>query len=113
MTIQITAILLILLLHWLADFLLQSDWMALNKSHNSDALMAHTTVYALCFLPFFGTHFALVTWATHTVTDAITSRVNAKLWQENQRHWFFVAVGLDQLIHYIMLLGTYTSLFGG
>jgi hypothetical protein len=42
-----TPLLVMLTLHFIGDFLLQSDWMALNKSKNWDALSQHVLVYAL------------------------------------------------------------------
>jgi len=53
-----------------------------------------------------------VTFVTHFVTDAITSRINTRLWQEKQVHWFFVSVGFDQFIHYITLALTLQYLGG-
>lgn len=139
---MIWAVTALLVTHFIADFLLQTDWMALNKSkwtdfftlpHNDPsqnfqgilALLSHTGLYALCFLPF-GWAFALVTFGLHTLTDAVTSRITSKLWffrpktgpvhAENvsntweygggNRHYFFVVIGLDQLIHGVTLLWT-------
>lgn len=93
----------LLVAHFVADFLLQSDWMALNKSKQTLPLVVHTSIYALCF-SWLGTEFALLTYITHTITDFVTSRVNARLWQANQRRWFFVSVGFDQLIHALTLV---------
>lgn len=122
-------------IHFIADFLLQTDWMAVNKSKDWRALLAHTGVYSVCFLPFYGVGFALVTFVLHTLTDAITSRVTSRLWFfkredgiwaqaeytqpkhgrtlvnpwspiEGVRHWFFVVIGADQLIHYGCLAWT-------
>lgn len=108
----ITIPLSLLVVHTIADFFLQSDWMALNKSKQWNALFLHCAVYALCFT-WLGPLFVLVTFATHTITDAITSRINAKLWVANQRHWFFCAIGVDQLIHFVTLALTYKGLFNG
>lgn len=96
---------LLMLAHFVGDFLLQSDWMALNKSKALIPLVVHTTLYALCF-SWLGPQFALVTYGTHTITDFVTSRINARLWAANQRHWFFVAIGADQLIHGLTLVWT-------
>jgi hypothetical protein len=98
--------LLLLTLHWFADFVLQSDWMAINKSKNWKALCLHTLVYSLTFTPFYGLAFTAITFLLHTAQDAVTSRVNSKLWQANQRHWFFVSIGFDQLLHYYLLAWT-------
>lgn len=89
---------MLLAVHFIADFPLQTDWMALNKSKRWDALALHVTVYSACFL-LFGVTFAAMTFASHFITDALTSRATSALWQRNQRHWFFVMIGFDQLIH--------------
>ena len=39
-----------LILHLIGDYLLQSDWMALNKTKCSKAAAAHAITYSLPFL---------------------------------------------------------------
>lgn len=112
-----TLIYVLLVAHFLADFVFQSDWMALNKSHDWDALWIHIGTYMatimgiLIFtLPFPGywpvNLFFGVNFIAHFVQDAITSRVSARLWQAQKRHWFFVNIGVDQLLHYVTLFAT-------
>lgn len=112
----------LLVAHFVGDFILQSDWMALNKSKESYALGVHVVVYtaALMFMVSMAitvgalTHITAPQYATwlvvnafaHFVQDAVTSRLNARLWQANERHWFFVAIGFDQLLHYVTLFVT-------
>lgn len=123
MTIPLT----LLIAHFIADFILQSDWMALNKSKNNKALAWHALVYSLCFLPW-GAPFVVATFGFHFLTDYVTSRCTSKLWffkpwevTENgmaltwiasggNRHYFFVMIGFDQLLHYIQLALTYRLL---
>lgn len=92
--------------HFVADFVLQSDWMAINKSKNWTALLTHAFVYSLCFI-WLGLYFFLLTFIFHTITDAVTSRITSALWKQGKRHWFFVVIGLDQLIHYLTLAWTF------
>ena len=113
----------LLVTHFVGDFILQSDWMALNKSKSWKALLAHCAVYSACFLPF-GLAFAGITFLGYVLTDAITSRLMSKLWffeqaapgvnewyyQGGSRHWFFVTIGADQLIHALALAATYNLL---
>jgi hypothetical protein len=106
-----TTLLLLQAVHWLADFVLQTDWQAKNKSKNWWALTKHVGVYSLCFA-FLGWQFTAITFVTHFVTDAITSRINTRLWAAGNVHWFFVSVGFDQLIHTCTLAATWYYLFG-
>lgn len=94
-----------LFVHFIADFVLQSDWMAINKSKRWDALAVHCLVYAACWL-WLDPRFVALTFALHFVTDAVTSRITSYLWKREQRHWFFVVIGFDQVLHYVALAAT-------
>jgi hypothetical protein len=107
MTIQL--ILGILFIHWFADFVMQTDWQARNKSKSLLPLLAHTTAYSVFWL-WLGWEFAAITFVAHTATDYVTSRINSHLWNAQQVHWFFVSVGFDQFLHYTQLLLTYRYL---
>lgn len=96
-------------LHFLGDFILQSDWMALGKSKSSKVLVIHVLVYSACFLPY-GLKFCIATFALHFVTDFISSRATSWLWKQEKRHWFFVVIGLDQALHLTALALTYGAL---
>jgi hypothetical protein len=145
----------LLVAHFIADFICQSDWMALNKSKSLDALTVHVLVYSWVLALFVAFALALSGWqgdtralsvwiivncAAHFVQDAITSQINAKLWfidgvrpkpmfrgralssvvgsfdsaaanfcevaYNDKRHWFFVGIGFDQLLHYVTLFVT-------
>lgn len=98
---------LILLTHWVFDFVLQTDEMALGKSKSFLPLFAHSLLYALGvfvvfeFLPLW-TFFALL--ITHIIIDGISSRVAGYFWAQEDRHNFFVTIGFDQVLHYIVLI---------
>jgi hypothetical protein len=92
--------------HTFADFALQSDKMAINKSSSNRWLALHVGIYATCLLPF-GWKFALVNFAAHFATDWVTSRITSKLWKAGERHWFFVVIGIDQALHFTALILTY------
>jgi hypothetical protein len=107
----------LLVVHFVADFVLQSDWMAQNKSKRNDALALHVTIYTACLMfgsiplliitghdggPVLGL-WLLFNGAAHFATDYITSRINSRLWAAKRVHAFFVGVGADQLIHGLTL----------
>jgi hypothetical protein len=112
-----------LFIHWFADFVMQTDWQATNKSKNWKALLSHTYIYSMWFFCGmavlgnlildlnlslkFGISFFAITFIMHTITDYFTSRLNTKLWNNKKVHNFFVSVGFDQWLHYAQLFGTY------
>jgi len=119
----------IIIIHWFADFVLQTDAQAKGKSKNWSDLLAHTFTYSLVWVftinlligyvsPHHSTawymlgaiEFALITFVCHTITDYFTSRLNARLWAKGDVHNFFVSVGFDQVLHYIQLFLTYQLL---
>ena len=106
---------LILLYHWIADFVCQTDEMAKNKSKSNKALgkhiLAYTTVLflgTLTILPFSrAALFSFFNGIIHFGVDYITSRITSKLYQKGRTHAFFVIIGLDQLVHTVILLESY------
>jgi hypothetical protein len=102
----LTGLLTLLAVHFVADFVLQSRWMAMNKSTRLDALAAHCLVYALCFIVPFGLLYSGVNGLLHFGVDFVTSRITARLWQQQDWRWFFIVIGADQLIHYVCLVLT-------
>ena len=92
--------------HFIADFMLQTDKMATNKSTSWKWLSSHVSVYMFSMMIFFGWEFAVINAAAHFVVDAITSRMTSYLWKKGDRHNFFVVIGLDQVIHTSILIAT-------
>lgn len=58
-----------LILHLLGDYVLQSGWMANNKTRSSWPALVHATVYALPFLLIASGPAWVVIWGTHFVID--------------------------------------------
>jgi hypothetical protein len=92
--------------HVLADFVLQSDWMATNKSKSLLPLTTHVMVYSIPFALLFGWRYALINMGAHFITDFFTSRMTSYLWKREKRHEFFVVIGIDQAIHLTTLVYT-------
>ena len=102
------AVLLLALLHFIGDFVLQSDTMAQQKSQNTRRgliqLSLHAGAYSLPFV-LFGLKFMAVTLVLHWITDLCTSRANAH-YKTISNHLFFVGIGFDQLLHITTLILT-------
>lgn len=108
--VKVHIVLILLAIHFIMDFVLQTDWMAFNKSKHMKPLLAHVGIYSLGFI-WLGIEYALLNGLLHLVTDFISSRVTSKLYRARENHWFFVVVGLDQLLHQTALLTTYYWMF--
>ena len=118
---MITAFILIVI-HYIGDFICQSDEMAQGKSKSNKWLTINVLTYNLVlsiglwiWLLFTDGliepavyYFLIAKFILHWVTDYFTSRLNSYLWGKKMVHWFFVGVGGDQVIHYACLLGTYS-----
>ena len=125
--IPTTIIVLYLFIHWYADFVCQTDKQAKNKSTSIKWLLKHTSIYGLIITiftyilylnNFFGAQywylpliFGLIQFVTHTLVDYITSKINSHLWKNGQVHEFFVMIGFDQFIHYVIMFSSLYELF--
>jgi hypothetical protein len=94
---------MIVWIHWVADFVLQTDQMAQNKSKSNRWLSIHIIVYSLPWF-IFGWKFALVNAAAHWLIDWVTSRITSQLWAKKDVHNFFVVIGFDQAAHLTILI---------
>jgi hypothetical protein len=124
---QLALTVYVLFLHFLADFVFQTDSIAKRKSKEWSALAEHIYVYTLiifgglfiqqvilnefhpdfvpdCFV--WSAKWAAINGAVHFCVDAVTSRINARLWAQGRVHAFFVGVGADQFIHAATLILT-------
>lgn len=129
MSDTILIVLGILASHWVSDFVLQSHWMATNKSKSMDALLSHVAVYYVSMIACTGALFyhlygvdaelwvMLALWwfingIAHLGVDFVTSRITSRLWAKGDYHNFFVVVGFDQLLHYACLFVTLEWMVG-
>lgn len=110
----------LIFVHFLADFVLQTDFQAKNKSKSFKALILHTLTYSVFTAFLWGILFGLttivgakvflITLLFHTVTDFFTSKLNKSLIDKGDIHTFFVSVGFDQVLHYVQLILTFIYL---
>jgi hypothetical protein len=114
--LSFSTILLILLVHWLADFCLQTDGQARRKSTEIGPLAEHVTTYSMVWLlvsySLFldwekAALFAVITWWAHYWTDYFSSRIGKVYWDRKDLHNGFVVMGFDQILHYVQLLLCY------
>ena len=102
--------------HVIADFVLQSSWMAIGKDQKTGwalPLLAHCLVHlavALTLILIIAPRFwfiAFIDFAIHIVVDrakgicASTFEVN----QEHQHPWFWTLIGVDQALHHLTGFG--------
>ena len=102
----------LLITHFIADFICQTDRMAKGKSTSNLVLSEHVLVYSMPFILMgfiipISYLFLILNFIGHWCTDYVTSRITSKLWKEGKVHWFFVVIGADQLIHALTLIWTY------
>lgn len=112
--------------HWIADFVLQAEEWSLGKSKAWVPLLKHTGLYSLFWLfpvwvvgdDFMGAlYFAIITFVAHTVTDYFTSRVVSRKFASGYygspipNFGAFSTIGFDQVLHYLQLGITWYFLF--
>lgn len=116
---EINLFIYILLIHFLADFGLQTHEQATQKGGSNKWLFYHVGVYSLIWwvasyiildnsLSSF--LFASITFFAHFITDYITSRIGKPFWKGGDFHNGFVVVGFDQILHYLQLIATFNLL---
>lgn len=122
----------VLLGHWLSDFVLQQNkrkekGKQIIKNKNVKKLIPHSiqysliitfllyilqifniiiSIYFLSILIFFS-----ITLITHFLTDFIITKINETHLRKNKRHKYMVTIGFDQYIHYALLFWTIKLFF--
>jgi uncharacterized membrane protein YbhN (UPF0104 family) len=127
---------ILILVHYIGDFMFQTENQALGKSTNFKQLISHTLTYTLVFYIAFAlwcayqNHFGHITpevlgWTAkvflffpitfvcHTIIDFFTSKIASKKFKNKEYYTglpnfgAFSIIGLDQVIHYATLFATY------
>lgn len=125
-------LIIILFIHFVADFLFQSRQMGVKKSRNIYWLVAHIYVYSIItflgWIFFFNLNLKMsfelisLTVFSHFLTDYITSKISSKFYLKSKKskslkeskyfEWlFWSTIGFDQLIHAITLILTFKYIF--
>lgn len=96
---------LVLFMHFISDFVLQTDAMAKGKSTSNKWLGINIAAYSAPFL-LLGWKYAAVNGLAHFAIDYCTSRASSKMWKAGRVHDFFIVIGFDQLLHTTILVAT-------
>jgi hypothetical protein len=127
MTVESIDIIIIFIIHYVADFLCQTRKIADNKGKDIRYLLLHGLDYTLVMsgililIGFIASvvsfeigftwkqliSFGLINGLMHTITDFISSKFTSKFYAKKYYHAFFNVIGLDQLVHTITLIITY------
>ena len=91
-------IITVIWIHFLSDFIMQSDKIALNKSERIDKLLMHCLIYMFPFL-IINFWYAIINGLLHFIIDLFSSKICKYFYGKDQRHWFFVTIGADQAMH--------------
>lgn len=116
---------IIFIAHFIGDFVLKSNWEERNKHKDIMALFSHIVGYSISLVTAFflmlwfglvlypaqDLTLVLLTWLiiniiTHFIVDYFTSKLNSRLWARGNMHNIFLAVGFDQLLHILILVGS-------
>ena len=102
--------------HLIGDWLLQTEWQALNKDHNLRALFTHISVYSLVILGVLVAKFGFQNYSVYwvvgmiAITHACIDRRWPVLWfmktfrlivEREPEQWLTMAV--DQIFHILLL----------
>jgi hypothetical protein len=117
---------LIVVMHWVADFIFQAEEWSLGKSKTWAPLLKHTVTYSiLWYFPVvvmtsewvLAFAFVGITFIAHTITDYFTSRIVSKKFAKGYygspipNFGAFSTIGFDQVLHYVQLIVTWYFLF--
>jgi hypothetical protein len=126
---MLTTFLLIALMilgHWLGDFVLQSEETAVVKHKDLNLQCIHALTYSLAWIPigFLVMWFGLlpisvvqiflfygITALSHLIIDLTISKLGYKYFHNNNPNSFLGIMHVDQLLHYLQLFLTYKLLF--
>ena len=91
--------------HFIADFVVQTRWMADNKSKNLYALLLHIFTYTLC-LCVIDVTWALWNGVIHGIQDMVGSNGTSWAFKNKKHKLFWCIIGADQALHLTVLLLT-------
>ena len=126
---------LMLIGHWVGDFLLQKNKTKPTKEKKIKNkikklvkyLVPHTLIYTSILTFFIGVlhllgHFGekplvfiilffVITYITHFLVDFFVTLINSDYLGKNKRHSYFISIGVDQAMHYFIIALTIKLLY--
>lgn len=123
---QIQTVLYLLILHFVADFVMQDVSWSETKSYKFSSLTKHVLTYSLIMLGGVALYtgslegamaFSIITFLTHLVIDGVSSRITSNMFKARRygthipNTGAFTIIGADQLLHYIQIYITYEGIF--
>lgn len=122
---SILLIIYLIFAHWVADFVFQDEEWALTKKNSFSSLLMHTWVYSTIIMimtayfltPMGMYYFWVINFVTHTAVDYFTSKWVGMKFEKKQlgsaipNFGAFTIIGLDQFIHYVILIMSFYLLY--
>ena len=99
-------------LHFIGDFVLQSRYIADNKGRSVVVLLQHSFLYSIPFI-FIDSKFAIVNGCLHFFVDLGSSKLTRRYYEREEYYQFFTVIGFDRSIHMSCLFFTYWLLVSG
>ena len=113
-------IIIIILIHVIADFFLQGSKLSKLKALKLPYLFEHVGIYTLMFLilsPILlgmtiveGIIFSLLNGVLHLIIDYFTGRFKTKYFEEDEAK-YLTTIGVDHTLHLLILISSYIYLF--
>ena len=107
-------IITIIIGHWVGDYVLQTEKMAVGKATSIKWLSIHSVVWTLSMMiivvPFSSSVtiwvWVLIMGILHWAQDFVTSKINAFFQKKKWTKMFWLSIGTDQMLHYLIMFGT-------
>lgn len=114
---EIELILAVIIAHWVGDYVLQSESMAVGKATSLRWLTIHVLVWTASIgiiTLYFGTtwDWILAMGVAHWLQDFVTSKINSYYQRTKQLKLFWLSIGTDQMLHYCVLFGSLYLWYG-
>jgi len=115
-------IIILVLLHIIADFFLQGTKLSQRKRLQLPALFEHVGIYLLTFVAFSAVTlsisfvnsilFSLLNAVLHLAVDYVTGKLKSTYWKVNESRYLSI-VAIDQTLHIVILISTFMAMFQG